>query len=642
MPSTGAPGGVLAHRTPRRRRAASAAGAAPGRPAAAPRTAPTAAKPCIVACQPQWATERSNGTGRATPATYWPERPGRARSAASVEPARDIGHRRRERRRCPAARRRRHSPAAAARPRRRWPGARPPPRRHRADHTDGAHADPPRQPAHQDPAGPRRRGRPARRRAPAPRARRRDRRRSASAPPPRSAAHRRRRREMATAAMATTHEVRVSMLSPDWRPACPAPSPCRTRASLRHGAVRRQGPRMATDHSHPCFPFPGRWPRPSFAGPGPSRETEPPCAVSPLPPRCCAAPPSPRRRRARPSAGPMTATSTRWIPTRGNETFLLAFNANIYEPLVRRNRQMQPEPALAARWEQPSPDRLALPSAPRTCASPTARPSPPTTWCSPSARARAGLQHRRRARHGEGGAQGRRPHGGLRDHRARTRSCSRRSPTSASCRAPGRSGTTRRAAADLTTREENFATRNAMGTGPFLLVSREPDRRTVLAPNPSWWDTPSHNLDARRVQRHRQRRDARRRAALGRGRLGLHRAAAGHGRASRRTPGLRIIQGPELRTIYLGMDQLRPELLKSDVRGRNPFQDVRVRRPSTRRSTSQAIQRTVMRGQSRPTGLMIGPGVNGFVEADDRAPAAGPRRRAPPAGRGRLSRTASA
>ena len=30
-----------------------------------------------------------------------------------------------------------------------------------------------------------------------------------------------------------------------------------------------------------------------------------------------------------------------------------------------------------------------------------------------------------------------------------------------------------------------------------------------------------------------------------------------------RSPGVRIVQGPELRTIYLGFDQMRPELLKA-------------------------------------------------------------------------------
>src|SRR3954454_14292819 len=38
-----------------------------------------------------------------------------------------------------------------------------------------------------------------------------------------------------------------------------------------------------------------------------------------------------------------------------NETFLLAFNPTSSEPLVRRNKEMQVEPALAERWEQPSP-----------------------------------------------------------------------------------------------------------------------------------------------------------------------------------------------------------------------------------------------------------------------------------------------
>ena len=37
-------------------------------------------------------------------------------------------------------------------------------------------------------------------------------------------------------------------------------------------------------------------------------------------------------------------------PYTRQETFLLAFNANIYDPLVRRNARMEVEPALAVRW----------------------------------------------------------------------------------------------------------------------------------------------------------------------------------------------------------------------------------------------------------------------------------------------------
>ena len=38
-----------------------------------------------------------------------------------------------------------------------------------------------------------------------------------------------------------------------------------------------------------------------------------------------------------------------------------------------------------------------------------------------------------------------------------------------------------------------------------------------------------------------------------------------------------VITGPELRTIFLGMDQSREELLFSNIKGKNPFKDVRVR-----------------------------------------------------------------
>ena len=42
-------------------------------------------------------------------------------------------------------------------------------------------------------------------------------------------------------------------------------------------------------------------------------------------------------------------------PYTRNETLLLAFDSHVYEPLVRRDREGNPEPALAERWEKPSP-----------------------------------------------------------------------------------------------------------------------------------------------------------------------------------------------------------------------------------------------------------------------------------------------
>ncbi|MGH8858506.1 MAG: ABC transporter substrate-binding protein, partial [Polaromonas sp.] len=77
----------------------------------------------------------------------------------------------------------------------------------------------------------------------------------------------------------------------------------------------------------------------------------------------------------------------------------------------------------------------------------------------------------------------------------------------------------------------------------------------------------------------------------------------------------KTLQGPELRTIFLGMDQKRDELLYSNVKGKNPFKDKRVRQAFYQAIDIAGIQRTVMRGAANPTALMVGPGINGFDPA---------------------------
>jgi len=89
----------------------------------------------------------------------------------------------------------------------------------------------------------------------------------------------------------------------------------------------------------------------------------------------------------------------------------------------------------------------------------------------------------------------------------------------------------------------------------------------------------------------------------------------------RANPALKILQGPELRTIFLGMDQARPELLYSSVKGKNPFKDLRVRKAFYQAIDIEAIHNRIMRGASTPTALMIAPGINGFVpELNKRLP----------------------
>ena len=65
----------------------------------------------------------------------------------------------------------------------------------------------------------------------------------------------------------------------------------------------------------------------------------------------------------------------------------------------------------------------------------------------------------------------------------------------------------------------------------------------------------------------------------------------------------RALTGPELRTIFLGMDQRRDELIYSNIKGKNPFKDLRVRQAID----IEAIKAKVMRTLSTPSAIMISP-----------------------------------
>src|SRR5438132_13781566 len=68
-----------------------------------------------------------------------------------------------------------------------------------------------------------------------------------------------------------------------------------------------------------------------------------------------------------------------------------------------------------------------------------------------------------------------------------------------------------------------------------------------------------------------------------------------------------VLTGPELRTIFLGFDQMRPELAHSNVKGKNPFKDVRVRKAFYQAIDIEAIKSRVIRGFATPSSLMISP-----------------------------------
>jgi len=158
---------------------------------------------------------------------------------------------------------------------------------------------------------------------------------------------------------------------------------------------------------------------------------------------------------------------------------------------------------------------------------------------------------------------------------------------------------------DYTNKEETYAARNANGTGPYMLVSRQPDVKTVLKRNPNYWGgklegnvqdvvyTPIASAPTRV-------------AALISGEVDfiLDPPPTDLERL-RNTPGVKVIDGVENRVIFIGMDQARDELLYSNVKGKNPFKDVRVRRALYQAIDIDTIKNKLMNGQALPTGAVV-------------------------------------
>ncbi|MEE2805309.1 MAG: ABC transporter substrate-binding protein, partial [Pseudomonadota bacterium] len=156
--------------------------------------------------------------------------------------------------------------------------------------------------------------------------------------------------------------------------------------------------------------------------------------------------------------------------------------------------------------------------------------------------------------------------------------------------------------------EENYATRHANGTGPFKLVSHESGVKTVAVTNNSWWDDGNRDSNVTKVTFTPVGSDATRVAALLSGQVDMAYPVPVQDQARvDSNGGTRMLIGPELRTIFLGMDQHSNELLHSSVKGSNPFKDKRVREAFYRAIDINAIKKKVMRGLSEPSALMISP-----------------------------------
>jgi len=165
---------------------------------------------------------------------------------------------------------------------------------------------------------------------------------------------------------------------------------------------------------------------------------------------------------------------------------------------------------------------------------------------------------------------------------------------------------------DYRANEVNFAARNVMGTGPFRITGWTPDTRVTMTANADWWDKPTGNV--KEVVYTPIRSDPTRVAALLAGDVDLLTDLPTQDVARLRGDSkLKVIDGPEVRTIFFAPDVGSAELKHSNIKGKNPFADKRVRQAMSMAIDRAAIQRNIMRGLSIPAGILIAPGVHGWA-----------------------------
>lgn len=168
-------------------------------------------------------------------------------------------------------------------------------------------------------------------------------------------------------------------------------------------------------------------------------------------------------------------------------------------------------------------------------------------------------------------------------------------------------------AQDYNGKQETHAVRHANGTGPYKLARYEPDVVTVLQRHDGWWgrgDPRTGNVAEVRFVVIKS--DATRLAALASGEVDLVLDPPFQDiERLRQQPRIKVTAVAELGQQYFTFDQARDELEFADVKGRNPFKDLRVRQAVAHALNIELIIDKVLRGQAEPVGSFLSPLVDG-------------------------------
>jgi len=162
---------------------------------------------------------------------------------------------------------------------------------------------------------------------------------------------------------------------------------------------------------------------------------------------------------------------------------------------------------------------------------------------------------------------------------------------------------------------ETHATLNTNGTGPFKLVAREPGVETVLEANDGWWDEVHHNLTKARFLPIANPATAV--AGLLSGQVDLIEPVPVQDvERIDREDGLTLHRGTEARVIMLGFGHSHDTLKYSkETKDKNPFQDVRVRTAVQKAINADALVDKIMRDNAEVASQLVSPQMKGYSEA---------------------------
>lgn len=169
--------------------------------------------------------------------------------------------------------------------------------------------------------------------------------------------------------------------------------------------------------------------------------------------------------------------------------------------------------------------------------------------------------------------------------------------------------------------EDSFAATHANGTGPYRLASRQAGIRTDLTVNEEYWGQALFPMDVTEIV-HTPMRGATLALALRDSAVDFVQGVSGRGL----TPGdladaLEVLTVSQNRVLFFGLNMGAKDLESDDVEGANPLADLRVRQAMNMSINRDVIQQVVMRGRSRPAGMIASSFVNGWTDELDAVPA---------------------